>query len=118
MYVGVLELDLLLGEVDSLKYKRAVLRPVLARPNLTVLTGAHVTRVLMHGDRASGVEWLRHGQKAGAQSDGEVILSGGTVQSPQLLQLSGIGPAEVLRKAGVGVVLGREQVGANLQDHY
>ena len=114
--VGAYQLSIRKGLRSSAS--RSFLRPVLARRNLTVLTGAHVTRVLMHGDRAIGVEWLRQGQKASAQSDGEVILSGGTVQSPQLLQLSGIGPAEVLRKAGVGVVLDREQVGANLQDHY
>jgi choline dehydrogenase len=97
---------------------RSFLRPVQARRNLTVVTGAQVTRVLLDGSRATGVEWLQGGQRASARSDGEVILSGGTIQSPQLLQLSGIGPAEVLRKAGVAVVADRAQVGANLQDHY
>jgi choline dehydrogenase len=97
---------------------RCFLHPVLARRNLTLVTGAHVTRVLLQGLKAIGVEWLQEGQKQRALADREVILSGGTVQSPQLLQLSGIGPAAVLGKAGVAVVLDRAQVGANLQDHY
>jgi len=97
---------------------RCFLHPILARPNLTLATGAHVTRLLLQGLRATGVEWLQGGSKHTARADGEVILSGGTIQSPQVLQLSGIGPARVLEKAGVPVVLDREQVGANLQDHY
>ena len=97
---------------------RCFLRPVLERPNLKVVTNAHVTRVLLDGLRASGVEWLHDGQRVSASAEGEVILSAGTIQSPQLLQLSGIGPADVLLKAGVGVVLDCPQVGANLQDHY
>ena len=97
---------------------RAFLRPVQERRNLTVITGALVTRVLLEGASAAGVEWLHRGQQVSARCDGEVILSAGTVQSPQLLQLSGIGPAGVLRKAGVTVALDRAQVGANLQDHY
>jgi choline dehydrogenase len=97
---------------------RCFLHPVLRRPNLTLMTGAHATRVLLQGLKASGVEWLQQGRKHTAHADAEVILCGGTLQTPQLLQLSGIGPAGVLEKAGVQVVLDRAQVGANLQDHY
>jgi choline dehydrogenase len=96
---------------------RSFLHPVLQRPNLTVLTGAHATRVLVQAGRATGVQWLQAGKPAEARGE-EVILSAGTLQSPQLLQLSGIGPAAVLRKAGVKVLIDHPQVGANLQDHY
>lgn len=96
----------------------AFLRPALHRPNLTVMTGAHVTRVLFEGTRAAGVEWVRHGNVESAAADAEVILSAGAIQSPQLLQLSGIGPSDVLKGAGIPVVAEAREVGANLQDHY
>lgn len=96
----------------------AFLYPVLARPNLTVLTDVTVSRVLFEGDRATGVEWLQGAEKRSARCDGEVLLSAGALQSPQLLQLSGIGPEDVLRRAGVRVRLHAPGVGANLQDHY
>src|SRR5690606_22399086 len=111
--VGAYQLSIRNGLRSSAS--RCFLRPVRHRRNLTVMTGALATRILLQGDRAVGVEWLRQGQPATAQAEREVILSGGTIQSPQLLQLSGIGPAEVLRKAGVPVVLDSAQVGANLQ---
>ena len=93
----------------------AYLRPALARPNLTVLTHALTTRVLLSGTRAVGVEYVRHGVADTAHA-GEVILSGGSVNSPQLLMLSGIGPAEHLRELGIDVVAGLP-VGDNLHDH-
>ncbi|VTU27566.1 GMC family oxidoreductase [Variovorax sp. PBL-E5] len=96
----------------------AFLRPVLHRPNLTVVTAAHVTRVLFSGTRAAGVEWIRNGSRTSAIADGEVILCAGAIQSPQVLQLSGVGPAALLRQAGVPVVVDSPEVGANLQDHY
>ena len=96
----------------------AFLRPIAERKNLTVITGAHVTRVLFAGHVATGVEWIRAGQQFSAGADGEVVLSGGALQSPQLLQLSGIGPADLLRSHGIGVVADAAGVGANLQDHY
>jgi choline dehydrogenase len=96
----------------------AFLRPALHRPNLTVVTGAHVTRVLFEGTHAVGVEWVRNGNVESAAADAEVILSAGAIQSPQLLQLSGIGPSEVLEEAGIPVVAEAREVGANLQDHY
>ncbi len=114
--VGAYQLSIRNGLRSSAS--RSFLRPVLARPNLTVRTQALVTRVLVDGLRATGVEWLQEGQRVSATAEAEVILSAGTIQSPQLLQLSGIGPADVLRKAGVPVALDRRQVGANLQDHY
>jgi choline dehydrogenase len=79
---------------------------------------AHVTRLMFEGTRTVGVEWARDGQVESASADAEVILSAGALQSPQLLQLSGIGPASVLKRAGVPVVVDAPEVGANLQDHY
>ena len=96
----------------------AYLRPAMARPNLTVVTAAHVTRVLLKGSRATGVEWVKYGAAETAQADGEVILAGGALQSPQVLQLSGIGPAGLLRTLGIPVVADLPGVGENLQDHY
>ena len=97
---------------------RCFLRPAEGRPNLTVLTGAHATRVLFEGTTAVGVEWLREGRIASARADREVILCAGAIQSPQILQLSGIGPPPVLSRAGVRVLHPSAQVGENLQDHY
>lgn len=96
----------------------AFLRPAMARPNLTVTTGAQATRVLLQGTRAVGVEWSEQGRKQTARADREVILSAGALQSPQLLQLSGIGPVELLRRHGIAVVADLPGVGENLQDHY
>jgi choline dehydrogenase len=96
----------------------AFLRPVLHRPNLTVVTGAHVTRVIFDRSRATGVEWVRGGLADRATAGSEVILSAGAIQSPQILQLSGIGPAQVLKRAGIPVLVDSPDVGANLQDHY
>jgi choline dehydrogenase len=95
---------------------RAYLRPVLSRPNLTVRTRALVTLIRLDGDRATGVEYRQAG-KLRTASGGEVILSGGAVNSPQLLQLSGIGSPAVLAAAGVGVAHELPGVGENLQDH-
>jgi choline dehydrogenase len=96
----------------------AFLTPARTRPNLTVLTGAQVSRVLQAKGRAIGVEWLRGGVLTAAQADAEVILAAGALQSPQLLQLSGIGPAALLRQHKIAVNLDAPEVGENLQDHY
>jgi choline dehydrogenase len=93
------------------------LKPALDRPNLTLLMGAHVARVLIENCRASGVEFLRGGVPHTARADAEVILAGGTINSPQVLMLSGIGPAEELRAHGIHVVHDLPGVGQNLQDH-
>ncbi len=95
----------------------AYLRPAMSRTNLRVLTDSHALRVLVEGGKATGVEFLRGGQVTRALATCEVIVSAGAVQSPQLLQLSGIGPEELLRKLGIPVIQHLEGVGANLQDH-
>ncbi|WP_448627581.1 GMC family oxidoreductase [Geodermatophilus sp. URMC 64] len=95
----------------------AYLRPALGRPNLTVLTGAQATRVLVEGGRATGVEYRRGGTLHTARAAAEVVLAGGAINSPQLLLLSGIGPAGHLREVGVDVVHELPGVGLGLQDH-
>jgi choline dehydrogenase len=96
---------------------RAYLHPAMARPNLTVLTGAQTTRILTEGKRAVGVEILRHGRRETIHAAREVIVSAGTYASPQLLLLSGIGPADQLRAHGIDVVHDLPGVGENLQEH-
>ena len=95
----------------------AYLRPARSRANLTVLTGAQATRVLIEKNRAVGISYLHEGASQEARADGEVILCGGTVNSPQLLLLSGIGPADELGRAGIRAVHELPGVGKNLQDH-
>ncbi|CAN5894381.1 choline dehydrogenase [soil metagenome] len=96
---------------------RAYLHPVRDRKNLTVETLAHATRIAFEGDRAVGVDYLRAGRLHRFVRAGHVICSGGAINTPQLLQLSGIGPAELLRGLGIGIVADLPGVGANLQDH-
>ena len=88
-----------------------------ARPNLRLIVGAHVSRILIERERAVGIEYLHGGGVHTARAGREVILCAGTVKSPQILQLSGIGPAQDLRRQGVSVVVDLPGVGANLQDH-
>jgi len=97
---------------------RAYLHPVMGRPNLDVRTLAFVTKVLFEGDRAVGVEFTKTGRR-GSQTvrAGEVILCGGAINTPQLLQLSGVGAAEELRALGIDVVADVPGVGEHLQDH-
>jgi choline dehydrogenase len=95
---------------------RAYLHPVMSRRNLEVRTRVLVTRILFDGDRAIGVEYHR-GSRTERAYAGEVILCGGAINSPQLLQLSGVGPAELLRSLGIDVVHDLPGVGENLQDH-
>lgn len=92
------------------------LRPVRDRPNLHVRTGVLVERVLIEGNRAVGVQ-LRRGHGGERIDAGQVLLAAGAINSPQLLMLSGIGPAEQLRAQGIDVALDHPGVGANLQDH-
>jgi choline dehydrogenase len=96
----------------------AFLQPIGGRRNLSIVTHAHVSKVVFNGRVATGVEWISKGQVHRATADREVILSGGALQSPQILQLSGVGPADLLRKLGITVVADAPEVGANLQDHY
>ena len=95
---------------------RAYLHPVLHRKNLNLITKAHATRLIMDGTRVTGVEYQRRGQRHVAAA-AEVVLCGGAINTPQLLQLSGIGPAAVLHDAGVSPVVDLPGVGENLQDH-
>ncbi len=95
----------------------AYLRPAERRGNLQVETGAQATRIVSEGTRAVGVRYRQGGMEKEARAAREVILSAGALQSPQLLQLSGVGPAELLRSFGIPVVLDLPGVGENLQDH-
>jgi 4-pyridoxate dehydrogenase len=95
----------------------AYLHPVLARKNLTVEVHARVTRILMEGTRAVGIEYLKNGQRVVAYADREVILCGGAINSPQVLMLSGIGDPEALKTHGITVSVPLPGVGRNLQDH-
>ena len=95
----------------------AYLKPALQRKNLTLKTKVHATRVLIENRRAVGVEFVERGKVVRAHAAREVILSGGTFNSPQLLMLSGIGPADHLRSLGIDV-LADLPVGKNLQDHW
>ncbi|MEI8029407.1 MAG: GMC family oxidoreductase N-terminal domain-containing protein [Comamonadaceae bacterium] len=96
---------------------KAYITPHLGRPNLTVITEAHTQRILLDGNRAVGAEFIRAGQVQQVLAKHEVILSGGAYGSPQLLMLSGIGPAAHLRQLGIRVVHDLAGVGQNLHDH-
>ena len=95
----------------------AYLRPALQRRNLTLATGAHVTRVLFEGRQAVGVDYLQSGQRKSCRARHEVILAAGSINSPQLLQLSGVGPGAALQALGIPVVVDSPAVGQHLQDH-
>jgi choline dehydrogenase len=112
------------GDFDATVYRgrrwstaTAFLRRARARRNLTVVTGALASRILWNGTKAMGIEYKRGGRIEQARCEGEVILSSGAINSPQLLQLSGIGAADHLQSLGIPVVADRPQVGENLQDH-
>ena len=93
------------------------LRPARRRPNLKIETHSLTTRVLFSGKRAIGVEYRQGATTRTAHANAEVILAGGAFNSPQLLQLSGLGPADLLRAHGIDVVADMPGVGADLQDH-
>ncbi len=94
----------------------AFLRPALKRPNLTVVTGALTTRILFQGARAKSVEYLKDGKLTHVAAEREIVVSGGTFNTPQILMLSGIGPAEHLKSVGIQPLIDLP-VGHNLQDH-
>lgn len=114
--VGAYQLSIRGGWRESAS--RAFLHPVRERGNLALRTRALVTRVTFEGTRAVGVEWVEGGQRRRVRARREVLLAAGAIQSPQLLQLSGVGPAALLRGLGIGVVADLPGVGRNLQDHY
>src|SRR6266496_3168586 len=96
---------------------RAYLHPVMRRANLDVVTRAFVTRILFDGNRATGVEYVHRGQGPRRIQAGEVLLCGGAINSPQTLQLSGVGNADELRPIGIDVIQHLPGVGEHLQDH-
>lgn len=95
----------------------AHLKPALSRSNLTLQTGAMVQRIIIEGNRAVGIEYECKGERHTVRAEKELILSGGSINSPQLLMLSGIGPADHLRSMGINPVVDLPGVGQNLQDH-
>jgi choline dehydrogenase-like flavoprotein len=94
------------------------LRPARKRPNLTIVTNALTTRILFEGDVATGIAFTRNGEAMVARAGGEIIVAAGAINSPQLLQLSGVGPAPLLRGFGIEMVRDMPGVGVNLQDHF
>ncbi|HEV2886205.1 MAG TPA: GMC family oxidoreductase N-terminal domain-containing protein [Jatrophihabitans sp.] len=108
-----------LNQRDGMRCSNATayLHPALSRPNLTVRTDTLVHRVLFDGDTAVGVAASRYGQELELRAEREVIVCGGAYNSPQILQLSGIGAAQLLSPLGIRVVLDQPAVGQNLRDH-
>jgi choline dehydrogenase-like flavoprotein len=102
---------------ERLSAAKAYITPHLGRSNLHIITRAHTSRVLLSGKRATGVAYLQNGTEQQVRARREVILSGGSYGSPQLLMLSGIGPAAHLRQHGIAVAHDLPGVGQNLQDH-
>jgi choline dehydrogenase len=95
----------------------AFISPLTGDPRLTVVTGARVNRIVIENGRAVGVDYVEGGRTIAARTDGEVLLSAGALVSPKLLMLSGIGPADALRRHGIAVTADVPGVGENLQDH-
>jgi choline dehydrogenase len=95
----------------------AYLKPARLRPNLTIATEAFASRILFNGTNATGVRYRQRGRECAVRARNEVLLCAGAIQSPQLLQLSGIGPAELLNRHGIPLLVDAPGVGENLQDH-
>ena len=114
---GVAQSQMTIGDGRRFSTARAFLRPALGRPNLRVAVRALAERVVVENGRAVGVAFRQGVKRFTAYCDREVILAGGTYNSPQLLMLSGIGPADELRALGIEPVLDRPDVGRNLQEH-
>jgi choline dehydrogenase len=115
---GVGEYQLAINDGWRVSSATAFLSGIRARKNLTILLNSNVARVLFEGRTAVGVEWFAGRDKVSARAEREVILSAGAIQSPQILQLSGIGPADLLRNLDIPIVHDAPEVGKNLQDHY
>ncbi|MEQ8481718.1 MAG: GMC family oxidoreductase N-terminal domain-containing protein [Hoeflea sp.] len=113
--IGLLEFTIHKGR--RLSAARAFLRPAMKRPNVRVITNAHVTGLSFDGARVTGVTYRRGGKLVTVRAGREVILSGGAVNSPQILQLSGIGPGAHLKSLGIDVRRDNPNVGRNLEDH-
>ncbi|HEX3846124.1 MAG TPA: choline dehydrogenase [Steroidobacteraceae bacterium] len=114
---GFGRMDMTVGNGRRWSAANAYLRPAMRRPNLTVLTHALATRIVFEGRRATEVEFLRGQAPQRARASREIILCGGSINSPQLLKLSGVGPESELRALGVPVTHHLPGVGENLQDH-
>jgi choline dehydrogenase len=114
---GICRFDMTVKDGKRWSSAQAFLHPAMSRPNLKVVTGALTERVLTSGNRAEGVAFTAGGERRSVRAEREVILSAGSIGSPHLLLLSGIGPADQLQAKGVGVVLDLPGVGENLQDH-
>jgi len=114
---GVSKIELAVGDGVRQSTAKTYLRPALARQNLTVETGAVLRRVLIEKGRAIGVEYRQNGRLQKVYADREVILSAGPYKSPQMLMLSGIGPADHLREFGIDVLHDLPGVGQNLSEH-
>ena len=110
-------MDMTVGNGRRCSAANAYLRPAMRRSNLQVLTGALARRILFEGRRATGLEYLRGGQPQTVRVRRELIVSGGPINSPQLLKLSGVGPEAELRALGIPVMQHLPGVGENLQDH-
>jgi choline dehydrogenase len=114
---GFGRMDMTVADGRRASAANAYLRPALRRSNLTVLTHALATRIVFEGRRAVAVEYVREGATHRVRIDRELILSGGPINSPQLLKLSGVGPAAELQALGIPVIHDLPGVGENLQDH-
>ncbi|HEY2318537.1 MAG TPA: GMC family oxidoreductase N-terminal domain-containing protein [Solirubrobacteraceae bacterium] len=114
---GVAQMQLTIRDGRRDSAAAAYLRPVARAGHLRVVTGAHAHRLLVEGARCVGVEFARDGRLHRARADGEVVVSAGAIESPALLQRSGIGPAGELRALGIEVVADLPGVGRNLHDH-
>jgi len=114
---GVGRMDMTIRSGRRCSTRLAYLEPARGRPNLTVVTGALATRILVERGRAVGVQYVENGHTKVASARQEVIVSGGAINSPQLLMLSGIGPADELAAHGIRAVHDLPGVGKNLQDH-
>ena len=110
-------LDATISQARRFSSATSYLKPALKRPNLTVLTKAQTARILFEGTRAVGVEYIQDKQVKQARAEREVIVSGGAINSPQVLQLSGLGDGDLLSRFGIKTVVELKGVGQNLQDH-
>lgn len=114
---GISRIELTIGDGERCDTARAYLGPARSRANLRIKTGARILRVLFEGRRAVGVEYLADGAVQRVHAKREIILSCGAIGSPQVLLLSGIGPADELRRSGIEPVVDLPGVGRNLQEH-
>ncbi|MCH2549011.1 MAG: choline dehydrogenase [Alphaproteobacteria bacterium] len=94
------------------------IRPARKRKNLKISTLSHATKIIFEGRKAVGIEYLQNNKRKVALANREILLSGGSINTPQIMMLSGLGPEKKLRELGIEVVLDMPDVGSNLQDHY